>query len=413
LRKIKFLKIFKIEKYITSTLLKNFFVSSIFFLGIYLFSNILAELPSLLKRADYNEYITFNNIMRYYILKIPEYFFTVVPFAFLFATSYTLGRFYRNNEIIAFISSGLSITRITFAVVIIAFILSVALMFLNFNIIPNYNYNSALVEEKLYRKVRIEDEDRIQSYGDNGINYFARIFNSREKVFIGILILKSSEQSLDVRNISRIKVEDIESLSIDEQIKKITAQVEYSFSNSFPYLWGIKASKMKWDDSSEKWIATDGIYWEWDNNGNIIKIEQFDVKILENINEKPSFFAKDTKNIKEMTIKECFDHIEKLKKSKQPYKKDLVEVYSEKYSKPFSIFILALLATSIGKAFSRKNLLIMTLLISFLIALVYYLLINIGISIGKEGILPPLLASFSGNLLSIIIFFYLRHKQLT
>jgi len=411
LANIKLLKIFKIEKYIAEVLIKNFLISIIFFLGVYLFSNIFAELPSLLKRSDYNDYVTVPNVIHYYSLKIPDFFLTVLPFAFLFATSYTLGKFYRNNEIIAFISSGLSLTRITFIVVVIGFIISLSVMFLNFSVIPSYNYKSALVEEKLYRKVRIEDEDRIQTYGDNGINYFARIFNAREKVFIGIILLKSSDQSVSVLEKKRLKIEDIENLSVEEQIKTISKEIDFNLTDSFSYSWGVKANRMNWDETSEKWVLQNGIYWEWDKNGNITKIEKFDIKIIDEIKEKPSFFAKDTKNIKEMNVNEFLEHIDKLKKSKQPYKKDLVEFYSEKYSKPFSVFILALLATSIGKAFSRKNLLIMTLLLSFLIALVYYLLINIGISIGKEGVLPPFIASFSGNIVSIFIYFYLKHIQ--
>ncbi len=47
-------------------------------------------------------------------------------------------------------------------------------MFLNFNYIPNYNYKSALMEEKLYREVKVKDVDNIQTYGEGDILYFSR-----------------------------------------------------------------------------------------------------------------------------------------------------------------------------------------------------------------------------------------------
>jgi len=413
-RKIKYLNFFLIDRFILRGFLENFLISVSAFVAIYFFSTLLTELPSILKRAEINpQAVTLGNVLKNYIYKIPDFFLTVYPFSYLFSTSYILGSFYKNNEIVACITAGWSMRRITVGIVLFSIFSSILLVFMNNSFIPNNNYKSSAIEEEIYRETKESNVNNLQTYGENGIIYLSLYYNSRTKTFSRILLLKSREKNHGLE-VSEMNVPDIDSLNtmnVTDQIKKITGE-NFSFAKFFPYEWMIKGNEMVWDEPTGKWIVKKGFKWSWNESGEIYNIEEYDSKPIDLV-EKPAYFSKETRNIKEMTTEDTKLYIEKLKKSKQIYNKELVEFYSEKYAKPFSVFILALLSSALGRFFSRKHLLVMTIFFSFIIAAVYYVLINIGISLGKEEILPALPAAFLGNILSIGIYFFLKRKQLT
>jgi lipopolysaccharide export system permease protein len=412
LKKIRIVGFLTFDRYLFTTFFKNFITSLFFFVAIYLFSTALTELPSLLKRAEHNPAITFTNVALNYYYKIPNFFSTVFPFAYLFSTSFVLGNFYKNNEIISAISAGWTMRRITFSLVFFGLLCSLFMMYLNFKWIPDANYEASQMEAKLYKEVKVRDVDNIQTYGGDGILYFARYYNSRNQLFISFMMLKEKgPKKLVVEDVDIPNINALSSLSIEEQIEKLSNQ-SFSGAGYFPYEWAMRAKKMFWDEKKGRWIAQEGYQWWWDEKGKVVNLESFQEKVME-LQEKPSYFSKETRDIQEMSLDEVQSYIEKLKKSKQPYKKELIEYYSQKYAKPFSIFILAILASALGRFFSRKHLLVMTLVFSFVIGAFYFVIINVGISLGKEGMLPPLLAAFLGNFISIGIYFYLKKKQLT
>lgn len=412
IRKVRFFGFFTFDRYILIGFLKNFFISISFFVIVYFFSNLLTELPTLLKKADYNQQITVANVFKNFFFKIPGYFFTVFPFAFLFSTSFVLGNFFKNNEIVSIIASGWNMRRITFIIVFLSFFFSVFLMYLNSYVIPNYNYESAKLEEKLYQDVKVQDVDNIQTYGEQGVSYFARYYNAKSKVFISIIILQKRELGKIAVDSDPIFAKDIfKSAGTAALITRIS-EADAAPKLKYPYLWMVKAEQLAWDEKLEKWIVKDAFRWEWDAAGNVTKMEEIHDMPLD-LKERPEFFVKETRNISEMSISESTVYIDKLKKSKQSYEKEMVEYYSDKYAKPFSVFILAILSSALGRFFSRKHLLVSTLVFSFVIGGLYYMMINVGISLGKEGLLPPFVAAFLGNFISIGVFFYIKRFQLT
>lgn len=411
-RKVNNFEFFLIDRYILGTFLKNLVFSLSFFLAIYFFSTMLTELPDLLKKAAYNPAVNFKNIMLNYSYKIPGFFFTIFPFAYLFSTSFILGSFFKNNEIISIVSAGMSIRRITFPIVLTGLACSIVLMFSNFFLVPDFNYKSAGIEEKLYQEAKVKDVDNVQNYGENGLLYFARYYNAKSKIFISFMLLKTKEGiKLSFKDFKKIDFQKISTLNTKGQIDEI-AKNDFSLDVTFPYEWLIQGDELIWNEGQQAWIVKEGYQWKFDSNGKILSVDALRNTKL-SIAERPEFFSKETRDIKEMSVTEGRIYIDKLKKSRQSYEKELVEFYSEKYAKPFSVFILALLSSAMGKFFSRKHLLVSTLLASFVIGTAYYVLINIGISLGKEKILTPFLAAFLGNFLSIGLYFWIKKHQMT
>ncbi len=411
LKKVSYFKLTSLDRYLLRSFLKQLFYSTFMFLGIYFFSALLAELPTLLKKAEQNTAITMGSVLLNFIYQIPDFFMTIFPFAYLFSTSFVLGNFYRNNEMVAMISSGLSMRRITSPLIFLSIVFSFFLIFLNNEWVPAYNYKSAVLEEQLYKETKAQDVDNIQTYGENGILYFARYYNARSKKFVSAMVLKAKDIDFKILEQNFIPMDFLDQLPVKMQISALKSD-DGDERPYFPFYWIVRGDEMVFNEDTQQWIIQKGFKWTWDEQGKLENLEELSLYPLD-VQEKPEYFSKETRNLKEMSVKETEFYIDKLKKSKQSYKKEEVDFYSEKYSKPFSILILALFATVLGKFFSRKHLLVMTLIFSFLIGVFYYTLLNIGISLGKEGYFPPFLSAFLGNFLSLGFYFYLAKKQLT
>ncbi|PKL14481.1 MAG: hypothetical protein CVV50_02485 [Spirochaetae bacterium HGW-Spirochaetae-6] len=413
-RNIRVLGFYTFDRYILFAFVKNFILSLFVFLAMYFFANMLTELPTLLKKVDSNNpNITVANVFTNYFLKIPSFFSTVFPFAYLFSTSYILGNYYKNNEIVSMITAGWSMRRITFMVVSFGFVCSLMMMVLNFSIIPNFNHKSSKMEELLYRETKGEDQSNIQTYGEGGIQYYARYYNNRNMLFASIMLVKSrtNAKSVSFSKMPDFNFENIDKMDVQAQINKIS-EINAEDKLVFPYEWIIRAEQLSWDKGLKNWKIKDGFKWIFDENGNVTKHEVLaDTAIV--LKETPDYFSKETREIKEMSREETLEYIEKLRKERKSFQGELVDFYSEKYGKPFSVFILAILASALGRFFSRKHLLVMTIVSSFVIAAVYFIILEIGVSLGKSGTLPPLVAAYAGNIVCIGIYFYIKRKQLT
>ncbi len=112
--------------------------------------------------------------------------------------------------------------------------------------------------------------------------------------------------------------------------------------------------------------------FSWDENSqNIVLklIKQIDDKMY---NLNPETFRKIIKNIDELKRREAAQWLKSLRSAGLPFKKQLTEYY-RRFSFPLTCFIVTLIASSLGGRF-KKNILLMSLLVSLLISSGYYIL---------------------------------------
>ncbi|MCH6256201.1 LptF/LptG family permease [Puniceicoccaceae bacterium K14] len=78
----------------------------------------------------------FGQILFYYIIKAPSFLTFTLPAAILVSVLYALGQLHRNNEFVAFRSTGMSVFRVTRTIWFSGLALSIGLWHLNANFIP-------------------------------------------------------------------------------------------------------------------------------------------------------------------------------------------------------------------------------------------------------------------------------------
>nr|HPJ71950.1 LptF/LptG family permease [bacterium] len=86
--------------------------------------------------------------VRYYILFIPSVFIFIVPIAILLSLIYSLGRLQHTNEITAMRAGGINIYRAVAPLILISFLVSVAVFFLNEFVAPRALKQSNLLKEQ-------------------------------------------------------------------------------------------------------------------------------------------------------------------------------------------------------------------------------------------------------------------------
>jgi len=76
------------------------------------------------------------DVVQYYLIRVPELFWTIMPMALLLAALYALSNHARHQELTAIRAAGISLWRISVPYLVIGFVCSVFLMWINETLVP-------------------------------------------------------------------------------------------------------------------------------------------------------------------------------------------------------------------------------------------------------------------------------------
>jgi lipopolysaccharide export system permease protein len=336
-------------KILDRMLLKSFIINLI---GSLLFFVLILELLDLFANLwrYLNNDVPLNQILRVSFLYLPKCVSFALPISVLFSSSYTLGNFYANNELISIFGAGVSLYRFIAPVLIVSLFLSFFLYSFEENVvIDTYRKKGELSTELLKRKKSMSNSNVTVSNPDRKIIYNTDYYNDSNKTLSSLVIIDRTN------------------------------------GNRFPER--IDSKWAKWDDTAGYWILMECRVFSWNS-----QFEKYDVKIVKQIekniyNLKPDTFRKIIKNIDELKKDDAREWIQSLRSAGLPFRKQLTEYY-KRFSFPLTCLIVAMIASSIGGRF-KKNILLMSLLISLLIATGYYILQMVLILFAKLGYIPP------------------------
>ena len=352
--KLSFLKITLTDRMV----IKNFLFPFILCL---LFLIFMMHITELFDRLDYFTSVRapISRIFLYFLFKSPFILCEFMPVAALFATVFSLAEMNRFNETIAVFSAGTSYYRMVFPLIVLGILLFGFTIFFNEKVVPvssaRANELSTNISGKKEKKRNLRPVYNIKKFTrDRDIIIADKFLPSEEKIY----------------NITLIK-------------------------RSFPPK-RVDADSARWDLKKNIWILSNVQIGNFSTN-NIVKIEE--KKTIEHTlgGEKPENFRKEDKMIQDMTISEAADYIQRLKDSGFSSAKEEVE-FNWKFSFPFGILIMILIGAPLAGLF-RRNILITSLFYSFIITICYYNLLYLGLTLGKNEILPPVLAAWIGNIL--------------
>lgn len=311
-------------------------------------------------------------VARFYLYKLPEIVRLTLPVDVLLAVIFALGVMSKNNEIVALLASGVGMLRIALPLLVVAAITVVLSTVLAEKIVPESNSRMLRVERvDIQKRPPLDAPVRHDfSYrGDNGYHYFVRLLDLQAARMTGVTV----HQYRDGRVIARLD-----------------------------------ARSAEWHDGF--WEFRDGFYRTFAGErpaagaGDTLlqrpageRAAEFRVLRLPDLRESPQDLARLEPEPEAMDYGELRRHVEKLQASGEGVNDLLVDLHS-KISYPLTNLILAVLGVGLSARKKRASLAAgfgLTLVICF----AYLAISQIGAALGKNEVLPPLLAAWIGQLL--------------
>ncbi len=300
------------------------------------------------------------DIFYYYLLFIPFIYNIMSPPAMLMASLFAFNRMARRSEIIAIRSSGLSLLRIIRPILIVAALFTLGNIWISHSILPTIELKRWEVKQyQLYRRSPQNQSPTSQlSFRDKSQRfYFFYYYNPAQKT--GYNVLVNTVESNYIRN-------------------------------------RLSATKVSVSDTG--WTFFDVRIWEYDPQGDIIKINNMPRYFDNSIKLLPEFFVKPEKKIQHMTWIELNEYIELLKIGGQSYAQPLMELYL-RFSFPFAGFVTVLFGAPLAVRQYRRKSASIGFTISLLICFLYYGLQRVFQSMGNNGILDPFWSAWISNII--------------
>jgi len=323
---------------------------------------ILVVLGDLGERLDdfLDHQATMWSIGKYYGFKVADIVRMTLPLDMLLATIFTLGFMGRNNETVALMASGVSMTRICAPILVVAVIAAGASWLLAERLVPQSNRRMLAV-----RRVEIEKRPPLDApvrrdftfRGSEGTLLYVRMLDVRAGRMTGLVL----HQDRDGRLTSRI---DAESADWRDGMWEFHQVVERRFPAQ--------------PDSGDLGAGE--------------QIERFrDLRVPE-LREAPAELARVDPEPEAMTFGQLRHHVDRVRASGGKVNDFMVDLYT-KTSYPLTPFILTLLGIGMS-ASKRRTSLAAGFGITVGVAFFYLGIVEMATALGKNEALSPLLAAW-------------------
>lgn len=402
----------KLDTYIMSQFMMATVGSIVLFVSIYELAQIFQDLRSIPDDVDYH----FLNL--HYLNTVPYWTFILQPFGFLFATVYVLSRLSATREMIAMVSTGTSIYRLTFYMVLLSvlyYVFIVTFLMNNF-ILPSYQNSFiyrrvALKQAKLGELSFLNDNSKFTIFGSDNMLYLGSYYNATEKYIDNATVL----QYLDINSISNapafIPAEE-ETAWIYTNLVNMESLKNINVSDRVSFQKRIDAERLYWNEDSNSWAVSNGTERLITEGGKLFSFRKIDYSIDTNLNDPYWFFEKNWYPIDAMTVEEGLQHIEKLRRSGRSYHSELTKYYA-KDAYPLGIIFVIMIGIGIVNMASKKVSVPINSAISMGLFIVYYLMYTSFLGMAGRGDVTPLVGGFGGSLIFGFLAFILYARTTT
>jgi lipopolysaccharide export system permease protein len=301
-------------------------------------------------------------IAMFYLYSLPAMAGQALPFAALIGTLLSLGNLSRHQEITAMRAGGVSLVGII-APVLIGGILISGLGFLNNEVImPVYAARAAHIKNVEVGK----KQQRV-------------VFQQRR------LWLRGPDNS--IANIDLVAPDRREMIGINI----------YKLNADFSLRERIKAERLVWEETA--WRLRDS--QKFITKGEAIVTVPADGEVY-NIVEKPEDMGMIVKSSSEMSFKELWDYVRRLKSSGYKAVRYEVDLHG-KVAHPFASLLMVLIATPFSLQQVRSGGAARGIALALLITAIYWALSSGGRALGLSGTIPPFHAAWLANVVFAVI----------
>ncbi len=316
-------------------------------------------------------------VIEYYALFAPSIAYQMMAVACLLGTIFTLSTLNRNNELVALFSSGMSLARISTPILVLVVVISTLSFWLNDRLLPGMNQRKNYVEY-----VQIKNRPGLYS-----------TVNS-DKIWY-----RSGNILFNLKTLSG---------------ETATAQglTMYYFDNGWRLIQMITANSVKLNGNS--WDLSNGSVTLFTNDSkgaNVPMSQDFKLKTIA-VSEDSADIQKSSQSTDTLRVSELRRYIDRNKAAGLDTLAYEV-AYHAKFSFAFAAFVMSFLGIPFSATKQRSGGAAVNVGITIFLAFVYYAAYSSGITLGRHGVLPPIVAVWVPNVLGVVFsaFFLFRSKR--
>jgi len=357
----------RIDRYV-SGLFWGYFVG-----GLVIFVTIFLAIDALTFMVNYKN-VAGSAIALYYAFSAPAIVYMMAPVACLLATVFTISTLNRNNELVALFSVGMSLVRVCAPILVWVAVISAGVFVLSDKILPSFAnqknyvfYHDITKNPSLYSTVK------------------------NEKIWY-----RSKDTIFNIK-------------TLNEQTHKAQGLTLYYFNSNWDLIQMITAKEV--DLVGQNWDLSDGSVTLFTEDSSFPLTSQFEKKtIVMTEDAKDLTSTADTSDV--MSLEELSQFIKKNKEAGLDTVRYEVS-YDSKYGFAFAAMVMSLLGIPFASGKARSGGTMINMGICLGLVLMYWILYSSGLALGNYGKIPPLLAAWTPNALTLAIgsFFIWKKRQ--
>jgi len=355
-----------LDRYIASKFVKTFFVTISLFIIIIIVFDVAEKLDDFLKRdAPISEIIGV-----YYVSFIPTLINTFSPIFIFISVLYMTSRLAGRTEIIASLSSGVSLLRIFRPYMAVATFFAWGSYMLNAWVIPITDKDRVKFEYKYLRNFWDETRNSIYRQLKPGTIMYMEYFANHDSTGLGVTLQQFEGTELKSTLFGRF---------------------------------------IRWDRSKQTWRLDQVTTREFLPNGNQIVKTMSHMDTLIPFNPSNFFFR--VEDIQSLNQKELVEFIKKERNRGSPNVPALETEKYRRYASPFSTFILIAIGIAVAGKKTRGGIGI-ALAVGIFVILFFLFFSKYFISLGATGVMSPSLAVWMPNFLFVpVAWLFYRFAQ--
>lgn len=320
---------------------------------------------------------TVSEIITFYVMRLPEIFSIIMPFAVLLALLYCLGNLSRTNEIIAMRASGIALSRIIRPYLICALFIVIGTFCLS-------EFAGPIARRKAQEIMPKKPSTLTQSLSHGQNTAFVTFENTEANRIWSI-------QRGDEPN----KFRSILIRHYKPNSRRMTRQIEAESGEYIPgYGWYLYNVKEVVYDQDEKPIET-------------FTYKKHRASLYD---ETPkTIFSHAIDDEMNMNLQELFAAVKSVKKDSNRYYALKTDLH-RRFAIPFACFIFVMLAAPFGIFHTRAGMM-KGVLTSISLCLAYFVVAYLLINLGKEGKVDAIVACWTANVIFWFVGVWLVRKM--
>ena len=230
----------KLNLYLLKEFLSFFFGSLFLFVILVTIAEISARLSHYTQHIELMQYF-----ISYHFFRIPHNIYYIFPVALMFSSTYVLGTFVKNKEMIAVENSGISLFKFSSPIFIIVIFLCLFLVFFWQFVAAPFNKKAFIANDTINGFGQATESGPWQLFGGNNYIYFIDTYFYEEQYMTNTIVLK-----LDDDGAIKMRI-------------------------SSPYI--------QWNNNDRKWYVSSGILTTFSDNKEITvqEITNYQLDVLE------------------------------------------------------------------------------------------------------------------------------------